>query len=92
MRQRPLLMATAYLAILSGVAPAQQTLRLDHVVVSHTRISEEYARAIGRTVAAGRAVASETVDPKGRTRLFTDGKDRIFFTVHGTGPSTITIG
>ncbi len=95
MNRQPLLITMVCLAILSGVAAAQQTLRMDHVVVSHTGIGEEYARAIGRTIAAARAVASErygfdmpetivatvTVDPKGRTRLFTDGKDRIFLTV-----------
>lgn len=73
----------------------EETLRLEHVVVSSTGISEEYARAIGRTVAAARSAAAEqfafdvpetitvtvTLDPKANVRLFNYGQDRISLTV-----------
>ena len=36
----------------------QETLRLEGVVVSYTGLNQEYARAIGRTVAAARSVAA----------------------------------
>ncbi|OHB69806.1 MAG: hypothetical protein A2V70_14720 [Planctomycetes bacterium RBG_13_63_9] len=73
----------------------EESVRLDHVVVSYTGVSEEYAQAIARTVAAARAVAIErfgfdmpetitvtvTADPKGTTRLFNDGQDHFSLTV-----------
>ena len=73
----------------------QETLRLEGAVVSYTGVSEEYARAIGRTVAAARSVAAEqfgfdvpetitvtvTLDPKASVRLFNDGQDRFSLTV-----------
>jgi len=78
---------------------AEETCRVEHAVVSYEGIGAEYARAIARTVAAARAIAvkrfgldmPETIkvrvnrDPKGRTRLFNDGKDRISLTVRSEG-------
>jgi hypothetical protein len=73
----------------------QETLRLEGVNVSYSGISQEYARAIGRTVAAARSVAAEqfgfdmpqtitvsvTLDPQAGVRLFNDGQDRLSLTV-----------
>ena len=69
--------------------------RLEHVVVTYEGISERYAEAIARTVAAARDVcASEysfdmpatirvkvTVTPRQRPRLFNDGVDTFSLSV-----------
>ncbi len=71
----------------------EKTYRSDHAVVSYAVISEEYAKAIARTVEAARNVAveqfgfdmPETITIKvhqgKHVRLFNDGQDRFSLTV-----------
>jgi hypothetical protein len=77
------------------ISIAAEEFRSDHVAVSYTAISEDYARAISRTVEAARAVAIEkfgfdmpgtivvnvNVNPNGSVELFNDGQDRFSLTV-----------
>lgn len=79
-------------------ALAEESLRLDHVAVTYSGVDQDYAKALGRTVEAARAAAVEqfgmdmpetitlsvSLDPKGGTRLFCDGQDRLFLTVRNT--------
>ena len=79
----------------SGAVPKEKTIRLVHVEVTTTGISDAYANAIARTVEAARAVAIEqfgfnmpetihvsaVANPTGGTRLFNDGEDHINLTI-----------
>jgi hypothetical protein len=74
---------------------ADQTLQHDGVVVSYDGIDLEHAKAIARTVASARTMASErfdfnmpqtikvsvSVDPKEKVRLFNDGQDHFSLTI-----------
>ena len=74
---------------------ADQTLQHDGVVVSYDDIDLEHAKAIARTVASARTLASErfdfnmpqtitvrvAVDPTEKVRLFNDGQDHISLTI-----------
>jgi hypothetical protein len=89
------LVAAIWLSWPPAAARGEETLSVDGVVVSYTGVSAEYARAIGRTVAAARKVAvgqfgfdmpetitvSVTLSPQGSVRLFNDGQDRFSLTV-----------
>lgn len=89
-------------AILVGCGTAwaaEQTCRVDHVVVTYEGIGETYAAALGRTASAARAIAvgefgfdmPESVritvraGPDQKTRLWTDGNDRFTLTVRSEG-------
>ena len=75
--------------------PGEKFIRLDHVELTSTGISDAYAKAIARTVQAAREVAIEqfgfdlpdTVQvsavarPGSSTRLWTDGEGRINLTI-----------
>lgn len=77
------------------VFAAQQTFRWKNVTVSHPGISPAYVRAIARTTATARAVASKQygfdmpdtlrvkvqVVPNGKVRLHTNGTDGIFLSI-----------
>lgn len=90
-----LVLATVCLGWLSVHCTAAEVVRREGVVVSYTGISQHYAEAIARTVAAARAVAIEqfgfdmpqtitvtaTCDPQSRVRLFNDGQDRFSLTI-----------
>src|ERR1035437_1435748 len=78
-----------------GATPVEKVTRLAHVEVTTTGISDAYANAIARTVAAARAAAIEqfgfdlpetihvsaVASPRNATRLFNDGEDHINLTV-----------
>ena len=81
----------------SSASIAVEELKFDHVVVSYSGISKEYAQAIGRTVATARDAAVEqfgfdmsktiqvkvNLDPSAQVRLFNDGADNINLTIRG---------
>ena len=86
---------TTLFGLLTLDAVAEQIYRSDHVVVRYDGIDAAYARAIADAVDGARSVAvasfgcdmpetvhvTVTADPKGRTRLFNDGQDRLSLTV-----------
>ena len=93
-----LVLLAACLALAGQASSAEETTpaktyRSDHAVVSYTVISEDYAKAITRTVEAARNVAveqfgfdmPETITIKvhqgKHVRLFNDGQDRFSLTV-----------
>ena len=92
---RSLATSLAWLAACAAAMAAEDTVRLDHAVVSSEGIGKDYAEAIARTVAAARALAIEQLgfdmpetitvsarrDPKAGAGLFNDGNDRFFLTV-----------
>jgi len=93
MRRLALALASACVPCLAGAAGL--TVRVEHAIVSHDGITEDYARAIARTAAAARAAAIEQFgfdmpqtihvdvrrEPGAAVRLFNDGDDRLFLTI-----------
>lgn len=88
-------LAAVWLCLCPLSRAAEETVRLDHAVVSYEGIGKDYAEAIAGTVAAARAIAVEQFgfdmpdtisvsarcDAKAGAGLFNDGSDRFFLTV-----------
>jgi hypothetical protein len=91
-----LFLTAAALMVLPAALFAADEYAGDHVTVSYSKISKDYAEAMGRTLSAARKAAAAqfafdmpktihlevTVDPQGKVNLFNDGQDHIFLTIH----------